>query len=141
MLIAGMVCLLAVACSNINTENSLYENEVRPDLDIKEMCPRHKQDMVSTSAVIWVQFNKPLKPETVHEGTVLLGNGRWHVKGDVYYHDRIMTYVPIEELDPNCEYDLYITSSLRDEDGFALTTNAVAFYFTTGDPGVITCRQ
>ena len=139
--LSGMSLLaLVAACSSVNENNRIYPEETRGSLEVVETCPRPKQEDVSVDAVIKLLFNKGLDPATVRKETVLLGNGRWHVRGDIYYDDRVVTYVPVRPLDPGTKYGVYITPELRDADGFALTEDAVGFSFTTGDPGVDTCR-
>lgn len=135
-----LLSILLTACSNVNDENAIYPYEERGPLTILDSCPRVSQEKVSVDAIIEILFNKPLDPAKVNLSSIMLGNGRWLIAGNVFYSDRLVTYVPSESLDENTRYTLYVTNSLRDEDGFAMTVSVHTQTFTTGNPGQITCR-
>ncbi len=135
-----LVSLGLTACSNVNEDERVYPLENRPALVVSDSCPLEGQEDVSIEAVIRVRFNKALDPSTVTERNILLGSGRYHVKGTVIYDDRLVTYIPVEPLYSETDYALYISSAVRDEDGFSSSPDYVVLRFMTGDPGVSTCR-
>ncbi len=139
VLVALFTGLYAAACSNIG-DDPLYPQDTRGGLDVLDSCPLPGESNVSTGAVVKLLFNKELDPATVTDNAILMGSGRWHVKGDLYYDDRTVTYVPTTVLDANSKYTIYITSSLRDIDGFAYTKELSVISFQTGSETGVTCR-
>ena len=131
---------LLCGCTTMDEGEDLYPDDTRNALGLLDVCPKSEANDVSTNVVIQLLFDKDLNPDTVNESSVMLGTGRWHVKGIVSYADHIVSYLPSRSLEPNTRYDFYITSDLRDADGFALVNNVKAWSFTTGDPGLVTCR-
>ncbi len=138
VILAGLIG--SPACSEINEHNTLYPEKNRGELLLLETCPRNGASDAALTTVVRMLFNKDLDPKTVNGGTLLLGTGRWHVKGDIFYDDRVVTYVPTVPLDPKFQYNMFITAGLLDEDGLAATDDLIVFTFTTGDPGLLTCR-
>lgn len=143
MLIRMVVVLcatLAAGCSDLNGEREIYPPTDRPSLDVQDQCPAKDEPSFFTGGVIRILFNKPLDPATVTQQAFLLGQGRRLVRGDIVLEGQVVTYVPRELLIPDSRYDFFITSTLRDTDGFALTENYWNYSFTTGNPGAISCR-
>lgn len=141
MLSVFLLMIISLAsCSNVNQNESIYPDAYRESLTLLDTCPGENQENISTEAVVKLLFNKPLKPETINQSSVILGSGRWLVRGSVFYDDRLITYIPNHPLDPKSRYALYITSDIRDEDGFALTDDVLIFTFDTGNSFGITCR-
>jgi len=137
---ASLLSGMALACSNINADNAIYPLDNRSAPEIIDTCPKADQEGVSPSAVVKILVNKPLDPATVTPDAVLVGSARAHIRGNVYYDDRLITYIPVKPLAPGTRYDVYITSLVRDEDNFALTQGFEVFSFTTGEGGGDTCR-
>jgi len=139
---AVLVCTLSAlsACGDVNEDESIYPLKDRAALEVEWSCPSTSQTDVSTAAVIKIRFKKELDPSSINSSAILLGSGRNHIKGNLFYQNRLLTYVPIDELDSDSRYDVYFTSSLRDIDGFSLTDTVLVFSFLTGDPGNKTCR-
>ena len=137
--LSGLLTIIS-SCGDVNEDESIYPLKNRTALEVEWTCPSTSQIDVSTAAVIKIKFKKELDPFSVSSSAILLGSGRYQVKGNVFYEDRVLTYVPIDELDPDSRYDVYFTSGLRDIDGFALTDTVLVFSFMTGDPGNKTCR-
>ena len=136
-----LVGSLLAACTNPNTDQDIYPSVTRPSLELLSSCPDPEDEDISTSAVIRLAFSKELDPSTVNLSSFILGSGPEFVLGNVYYEDGVVTYIPNEPLHPNSLYRLYITSDLRDIDGFAYTNRTAVFSFFTGsgEEG-ITCR-
>jgi hypothetical protein len=132
--------LILDACSNVNENESIYPRDFREGLVVLDSCPKADQQNISTEGVIRLLFNKDLDPSTVHGGSVVLGSGRMYVRGNVFYDDRVVTYIPTTAFVPNSLYVVYLTTSLRDADGFALSDRIEVLSFKTGEPGVYTCR-
>ncbi len=123
----------AWACTNPNLDRNIYPEQTRPALELIDTCPGADATDISTSAVIRLAFSKELDPETVNLSSFILGSGPQFVLGNVFYEDGIVTYVPNEPLIPDSLYRLYVTSDLRDIDGFAYTNQTAVFSFFTGD--------
>lgn len=140
----GVFCLLAglalAGCSNVNEDERIYPRDLRESPTLLDSCPKHDQERVSVDAVVRLLFSKDLNPRTVHSGSVILGSGRMFVRGNLFYEDRVVTFVPTEALLPDTFYTLYLTSTLRDIDNLAMSERVESLSFTTGSPGVYTCR-
>lgn len=135
-----LISIVMFSCTSVDADYDLYPESNRKKLEVLDSCPKESAQDISTEAIIKILVNKPLNPETVTQSNILLGNGRWLIRGSVFYDDRMITYVPTEILDKNTKYILYITTDLRDEDGFAITDNLYTLLFYTGDDNGISCR-
>lgn len=141
--VCWLFILLSLAgCTDVNEGKAIYPDKARGELLLLDSCPAHGDENISTEAVIKLLFNKPLDPQSINSASLLLGSGRNHVKGTLFYEDDIITYVPLAPLEPNYRYDFYITASLRDTDGFAYIQNVEAFSFFTHEKAETgeTCR-
>lgn len=132
--------LLAAGCSDLNGDWTLYPAESRPSLTISDRCPAADSTDFFTGGVIKVSFSKDLDPATADQQAFLLGQGRRLIRGAILLDERTITYVPSEILLDDTTYNFYITDSLRDRDGFAITSNYLVYSFATGTPGAVSCR-
>ena len=139
-IVLGITLGLAVACADLNGEREIYPPTTRPTLLVLDQCPGNGEDSFFTGGVIRLLFNKPLDPTTLTQQALLLGHGRRLIRGAIELDGQTLTYIPREILVPDARYDFFISGSLRDTDGFALTDGYWSFTFTTGHPGAVSCR-
>ncbi len=134
--------LLVLACGNAREDESLYPVLSRSPLEILQACPEPGAVDIHPGAVVEILFNKDLNPSTVTNGTVMLALGRAFVKGNILLEGNRILYIPIDPLYESMQYDVYITSGLRDKDNFAVDDNYIVFSFVTGteESSSLTCR-
>ena len=103
---------------------------------VRTIPPRGKTD-VPVNARMSVVFSEPIDPSTVTASSVQLLVAGVPVAGQVSVEgpDNLRaTFTPAEPLAPNTEYELVVTTAVRDLDGEALNASLVA-QFTTQQPG------
>lgn len=92
---------------------------------------------VALAKAINITFSEPMDASTVTASTIAVRQGTTSVTGVVTYTGSIATFTPTNDLMPNKEYSVVITTATKDMAGNAL---AAAFNssFTTGDaPDVV----
>jgi hypothetical protein len=95
--------------------------------------PAHKRDVTLNSIVVIV-FSEPLDSTTVDAGSVQLWRGTTQVAGTVRFADAThlrAEFHPDSLLAPQTDYQLLVTTAIRDLNGLALDS-AVTVPFTTG---------
>ena len=105
----------------------------RPPIVVRTDPPRKKTDVPLNSAIVIV-FSEPVASGTLTSSSVQLLRGTTPVAGTVRLLQGSGTaaaFVPATPLDPNTEYRLEVTRTVRDLEGDALESG-VTVEFTTG---------
>jgi hypothetical protein len=105
----------------------------RPPVIVRTDPPPQKRDVPLNASVVIV-FSEPMDSTTLTTSTVELKKGTSLVPGAVRFMDPsdiVATFQPAASLDSSTDYELVVTTGIRDRDGQPLDSEAVVS-FTTG---------
>lgn len=130
----SLVVLVKGANGQVVFERRVVVIAARPPIIVRTQPPRKKTHVTLNGAML-VYFSEPVDGATITTSSIRLLRGTTPVAGSVRFLDAtrlVVEFVPGAQLSPSTDYELRVTTGVRDLSGAALAA-AQSISFTTGD--------